>query len=208
MVDLVDPDSRPHPTGPSADPAPRPARRRFQLGAVAAVAGGTVLAGCQSNPGMTPMGPVVRADTGGDWMEMVRAEHRAVDALFQRILATNDPAERARLRNMLSDALTRHAVQEENALYPALALAGMKTEPPQLYADHSQVKVLLAELDVLPFDHPAWPARVKHLQTIVQRHVQEEETQIYPAFARSLNPAQNAAIATRYRREGARFRPV
>ena len=188
-----------------------PSRRRMHVAALAtlAVAG---LAACQATvPRVTPAapGPPSRGEraAGGDWLDSVRIEHRAVDAAFEQLLGAGDPARRVRLRAALADRLTVHAVQEESVLYPALAMAGLETEPQQLYADHAQIKVLLAELDVLPKDHPAWPARVQTLRGIVQRHVQEEESTLYPSFRAALSPDQNALVTARYRAEGARFAP-
>jgi hypothetical protein len=147
---------------------------------------------------------------GGDWLDSVHIAHRAVDAAFESLLAAGEPARRMRLRTALADMLTVHAVhavQEESVLYPALAMAGLESEPQQLYADHAQIKVLLAELDVLPKDHPAWAARVLSLRAIVLRHAQEGESTIYPAFRAALSPDQNALVTARYRAEGEKFAP-
>ncbi|RPH42752.1 MAG: hemerythrin domain-containing protein [Burkholderiales bacterium] len=197
--------------GPNAESDPVVSRRRFHAAAVVTMAGAG-LAACQAPvPRATPTEaglPSRRAMAGGgDWLDSVRIEHRAVDAAFAQLLAAGEPALRVRLRTALADMLTVHAVQEETVLYPALAMAGLKAEPQQLYADHAQIKVLLAELDVLPKDHPAWPARVENLRAIVLRHMQEEESKIYPSFRAALSPDQNALVTARYRAEGEKFAP-
>lgn len=189
-----------------SDPAATPSRRRFHATALVVVAGAG-LAGCQS-PGRSAGIGAARAASAasGDWMEIVRTQHRAVDALFAKLVATQDPATRATLRSALADALTVHSVQEENVLYPALAMAGLRAEPQQLYAEQAQMKVLLAELDVLPNDHPNWGARVQNLRAIVQKHVADEEERIYPAFRAALTADQNVIVTARYRGEGEKFR--
>ncbi len=188
-----------------------PSRRRVQVAALASLAGAG-LAACQAPvPRASPAEaglPARRAmAAGGDWLDAVRIAHRAVDAAFEQLLSAGEPAQRGRLRTALADLVTLHAVQEESVLYPALAMAGLKAEPQQLYADHAQIKVLLAELDVLPKDQPAWPIRVQNLRTLFLRHAREEETTIYPAFRAALSPEQNALVTARYRAEGEKFAP-
>lgn len=190
------------PSAPTGSGLVLPSRRHFHrlAAATAALGAGTGLAGCQSL-GMSGQGSAA----SGDWFELVRVEHRAADKLFQQVLSADDPAARAQLQMKLADALKRHALEEENALYPALQMAGLRAEPQQLYAEHSQMKVLLAELDMMPKNHPQWMRRAQELRTLVQQHVQEEETRIYPSFRQKLSAEQNAMITAMYRREGAKF---
>jgi hemerythrin superfamily protein len=190
----------------AAGPA-RPSRRRFQA-AAALLAGGT-LAACSTPPGMPSRSQRAAArNDSADWMDQVRIEHRAVDAAFEKLLASNDPIERANLRDAVADALALHSIQEETVLYPRIALSGAAPTAQQLYADHAQVNVLLAELELLPKDHPAWATRVQNLRTIVQRHAQEEETQLYPQLRSKLPPEENRLLTVRYRQERARYNPT
>ena len=172
----------------------------------------TVLAACQTTgSGLPPRAAAAQRGApppppaGGDWLAWVRDEHRALDATFARMLEARDTAERARLRDALAGALIRHAMQEESAVYPVIALSGRQAEAQQLFVDHAQAKVLLAELDLLPEDHPAWAARVANLRAIVMRHAQEEEGTVFPALQRSMSAEQNAGVASRWQREAARF---
>lgn len=58
---------------------------------------------------------------GGDVIQELTADHREVDGLFDRIEAV--PArgsERRRLLDQLTIELVRHAVAEEQHLYPAV----------------------------------------------------------------------------------------
>ena len=183
---------------------PAPPRRPF-LVVTGAAAAGVVLAGCRGMGGTASGGPV-RPAAPDAWLEQVRGEHRAVLALFDRMIAADDPAQRATLRDALAEALTVHAVGEENAIYPALAMAGAPTDVQQLYAEHAQLKVLLAELDVLPKDHAAWPGRARNLRALVAKHAQDEESRLYPAFTKAMTSEQNAALSGRYAREHERFR--
>jgi len=195
------------PTLPADARAAAPRTPQGRRGLLSAAAGASVLAACQTTgSGLPPRAaPPRRQPAGGDWLAWVREDHRTLDATFVRMLEARDAVERGRQRDALAGAMTRHAVQEENAVYPVLALSGRQAEAQQLYADHAQAKVLLAELDLLPEDHPAWAVRVANLRSIVMRHAQEEEASVFPALQRSMTAEQNAGVAARWQREAARF---
>ena len=184
-----------------------PSRRRFQLLAGTALVSAAALPGC-ATPDRSGTGATMPEAATGDWFDIVRVEHRAVDALFRKLLATTDRdiETRAALRNTIADSLTNHAIEEENVLYPALRMGGQRPESEQLYREHAELKVVLAELDAMPKNHPGWLERAKALQTMVLQHVQIEETQLYPSFRSRMTPEQNAMVTRMYRREGAKFR--
>jgi hemerythrin superfamily protein len=159
-------------------------------------------------PAGTPTSGAARPATPGtDWLVMVRGEHRAIDAAFQRLLGASDPVSRMRALGALADAIGRHALQEETVLYPALVRGGFTAEPQQFYADHAQVKVLLGELEVMAPDATDWDGRVRSLRRLVAQHVVDEETGLYPKFRYALSPEQNAWLAARYQATGAKYTP-
>lgn len=182
-------------------------RRRFQLLAGTALVTAAALPGC-ATPDRSGTGSTMPEAATGDWFDIVRTEHRAVDALFRKLLVTTDRdiELRAALRNTISDSLTNHAIEEENVLYPSLRLAGQRPESEQLYREHAELKVVLGELDMMPKNHPGWLERAKALQAMVMQHVQIEETQLYPSFRSRMTPEQNAMVTRMYRREGAKYR--
>ena len=170
-------------------PVPAPAAAPAAASAPAAVAGG--------------------AGGGGvDWFTMARAEHRAIDARFERLSTSGDPAERALLRAALADALTLHAVEEENVIYPALYAAGFAEDPFKLYEEHAQMKMVLAELDMIAKDSPAWGGRIGALWRHVRAHTQDEETRVYPMLRETLTAELEVVLSQAYRREGAKFLPL
>src|SRR3569623_1336285 len=62
----------------------------------------------------------------GDWLGHLQAEHRGVRKLLKAMTHADfeAPARRAALLEKVSELLTRHAVEEENAVYPALTEIG------------------------------------------------------------------------------------
>ena len=147
---------------------------------------------------------------GGDWMAMVQAHHLMIDATFKDLLATRDNqgAQRRALHLRLAYILTAHSVAEENVLYPALAMHGLKPGSDKLYHDQSQAKVLNAELDMAADKgNAAWLEKVRTLQAAITQHAkQDEEGDLYPKLRQAADAAENAKLTAAYRREFARVR--
>ena len=58
----------------------------------------------------------------GDWDKQMKAEHRALKKLLKEMVdcPLEEGARRAALLAEASESLTRHALEEENIVYPAL----------------------------------------------------------------------------------------
>src|SRR5690349_20093747 len=87
--------------------------------ALAAVAGAAVGMAANFGRKLVLQGLAARA---GNWDEVLHEEHEAVLALFDQMEATTDAQAHARahLFGKLKAALGKHAMQEENVIYPAL----------------------------------------------------------------------------------------
>jgi hemerythrin superfamily protein len=126
------------------------------------------------------------ARAGGDWFAMVKAHHALVAETFEALLKSGDGlhSRRERLVRTLGFQLTAHSVAEENVLYPALAMAGLRTESDKLYLDQAHAKVMNAELTLLTGAKTGgapWLAKVRDMQTAVLKHAkQDEEADLYP----------------------------
>lgn len=164
----------------------------------AAAVAGTALTAMQ--------GAVAQTDAaGGDWMAMVRSHHAMLDATFQDLLATRDNQARQRkaLHQRLAYILTAHAVAEENVLYPALAMHGLKPGSDKLYHDQAEAKVMNAELDMAADKgNSAWLDKVRTLQAAITTHAkQDEEADLYPKLMQAASREENAMLTAGYRRE-------
>lgn len=101
-------------------------------------------------------GPSVAA---GDWVAALTAEHRMVQALFDKLLATDDSQalKRGGLLMKIAYALTKHAIEEENVIYPAMA-GRREADKDHLVRDHGEIKTFLYELKTTPAGDPGWRA--------------------------------------------------
>lgn len=149
-------------------------------------------------------GAEIVATKGGDWFDVLKLEHKAVDTLFDELLQTEDDETKKRTALLLAikQGLTKHALQEEDVIYPALREHGVETDAKELYAEHADIKTYLHELEQKPKDDPTWINRVEAFATLIRHHVREEEEEIYPRFHGKLTDDQNKQITQRMHIEG------
>jgi hemerythrin superfamily protein len=143
----------------------------------------------------------------GDWFEAIKIEHQLTRAIFDKIEATDDSqtGARATLLAKLKYALTKHALEEENVLYPALRQANHAHDADHLGDEHGYVKTYLYELETMAKDSPEWLARVCDFRTMIESHMREEEDEIFPRFRKELSDDQNARITAMMNKEGYKF---
>lgn len=170
----------------------------------AAVAGAAV--GLAANMGRKLFVQMTSGATG-DWAEALATEHQMTLAMFDKIEATSDDQTmmRSHLLAKLKYALTKHALEEENVIYPALREANFASEADELNSEHGYVKTYLYELETMPNDSPEWLARVRDFRTMIEEHMREEENDIFPRLRRQLSEEQNAKLGSMMNKEGFKF---
>ena len=140
----------------------------------------------------------------GDWFEALKTEHRSAIAIFDKIEATRDDQtmQRTMLLGKLKYALTKHAIEEEDVVYPALRDAAQKDAADRLNHDHGYIKTYLYDLLNMPKDSPAWLAKVREFRDLVEEHVRMEEEDIFPSFRAGMSKEQNAKLTMLLNKEG------
>ena len=140
----------------------------------------------------------------GDWADALKAEHRIVQAAFAKLLETNDDQamQREFLLSKIAYALTKHGIEEENVIYPALSETSHAHEARKLFEEHSDIKTFIYDLRRLPAGDPAWLARARQFSDHVDAHIREEEDEIFPAFRDALPDAENERLTRMLNWEG------
>ena len=176
---------------------------RNGLGAAAGAAAMGFVAGMAANAARKVAVQGLEA-TKGDWLDVLMAEHRAVEALFEQLLRTetSEKLKRTKLLLSLQQALGKHAMQEEDVVYPHLRMAGVEAETKELITEHGDIKTYLHELEELPKDDPKWIGRAREFHKLVQHHVHLEETEIFPRFREQLSAEENGKLTKRMHLEG------
>ena len=140
----------------------------------------------------------------GDWMEGLKTEHKMAMGVIEALEKTRDDAmmKRTGLMATLKHALSKHAFQEENVIYPALREATQNSDAEELAHDHLEIKQYLYDLDRMPKNDPNWLATLRRLKEVVAEHVREEEDEIFPAFRQRLSEEENKRLTAMMNKEG------
>lgn len=140
----------------------------------------------------------------GDWVEALKAEHRLVEGLFDKLLKTDESqvVKREMLLAKIAYALSKHAIEEENVVYPALMEGARADTARHLTEDHAEIKTFIYDLRRISSSDPQWILRAREFFEKLQEHVREEEDEIFPQFRNAMSPEDNARITKMMNWEG------
>ncbi|WP_213980911.1 hemerythrin domain-containing protein [Sphingomonas sp. dw_22] len=140
----------------------------------------------------------------GNWDEALATEHAAVLKVFDALEATDEKAtvRRNMLLAHLKHALTKHAIEEENVIYPALREAGQREAADALNKEHGYVKQYLYELENMPTASPDWIMKLRRFRADIEKHMREEESHLFPMLRAQLSEDRNKALTLAMNKEG------
>lgn len=140
----------------------------------------------------------------GDWCDALIAEHRMVQKLFQTLQETTEAQSKKRqmLLAKIAYALTKHAIEEENVVYPALSHSTQHGQAAHLAEEHARIKTFIYDLRQMEASDPRWLTQAKAFQDFVEEHIREEEEEIFPRFRESLSADENHRLTTMMNWEG------
>jgi iron-sulfur cluster repair protein YtfE (RIC family) len=117
-----------------------------------------------------------------DATDVLKADHRKVEELFERVKANPDGNNLATFKKIKQE-LEVHTHIEETVFYPFLLERGdaeLKKIVREGIEEHGQVKDLLVELADLDGDSPTFKAKLTVVMENVEHHVEEEEDEMFP----------------------------
>jgi hemerythrin superfamily protein len=126
-----------------------------------------------------------------DIIDMLVTEHRALEGLFADVETTSDRALRREVLEVAIASLREHATKEERFLYPvtrARVPSGDDLADHEL-REHADVDRIIDRIMGLEDTDPEFDPLVTTMMTDLRRHVQEEETEIFPRL-RSACPVE------------------
>jgi hemerythrin superfamily protein len=133
-----------------------------------------------------------------DALVLLKADHKAVEKLFKKYEGLGDSAYKTKRKvvDEIVAELSIHAAVEEQVFYPAVRtkLPDIEDDVLEGLEEHHVVKWTLDELKDLPADHERFHAKVTVLIESVRHHVEEEETEMFPAVRQGLGRKELAAI--------------
>lgn len=142
---------------------------------------------------------------GGDPFDRLIEDHRQILRVLNEMEHSGTDTSRAqrgkqllRLKRMLG----KHAMAEEDVVYPMLHdRANAESETRQLYDEHADIKIHLYELEQMLMDNEDWRHRVTSLRTLIESHARQEEEQEFPRLRNMLQSREQARLAGQIRRE-------
>ncbi|MBL0922996.1 MAG: hemerythrin domain-containing protein [Sphingomonadaceae bacterium] len=173
-----------------------------QGAAIAAAVGGLAI-GLMANAGRKAIMQGMDASYG-EWDDVLKAEHEATIMIFDKIAETDEKqvTKRKMLLMQLKHALSKHAHEEENVVYPAMRENGLTEEADHLNHDHGYVKQYLFELTEMKPSDPAWLTKVEEFRDRLEEHVREEEDELFPKLRDQLGEDGNAHVTAAMNKEG------
>jgi len=126
-----------------------------------------------------------------DIIDVLVSEHRTLEGLLADVETTSDRTLRLEVLEVAIASLKEHAAKEERFLYPvtrAQVPSGDALADHEL-REHADADRILDRIRGLEDTDPEFDPLVTAMMTDVRRHVQEEETEIFPRL-RSACPAE------------------
>ncbi|WP_254601941.1 hemerythrin domain-containing protein [Sphingomonas bacterium] len=184
-------------------PAARAKGSEYSTGAMVGIAAAGLAVGLAANVArkFAVQAPTLLA---GDWDQALKAEHDLTLKVFDALQATNETntTKRGMLLMQLKHALAKHAMEEENVVYPALREIGEVEAADDLNKDHGYVKQYLYELTEMPKASIDFLPKVARFRADIERHMREEENTLFPRLKNRLSPERNKEITAQMNKEG------
>lgn len=134
------------------------------------------MATAQKSPTKTP-----NNSKSVDAIALLKADHKAVDQLFNEFTVTKSPAKKKALVDKICLELSVHAQMEEEIFYPAVKEAlNDKALIPEAIVEQATMKDLISQVQGMEPDGEMYDAKVMVLCEYVKHHVKEEHTEMFP----------------------------
>ncbi|MET1080008.1 MAG: hemerythrin domain-containing protein [Pseudomonas sp.] len=129
-------------------------------------------------------------------IDLLEADHKTVKDILAQLSESTDRAvkKRTELLRKLELEITVHTSLEEEILYPAFKAAGGKDEAEMYFEakeEHRTVdSLVLPDLKVTDPSAPEFAGRVKVVKELLEHHIEEEETEMFPHARKLLGKAK------------------
>lgn len=121
-------------------------------------------------------------------IEMLMADHRKVEDLFEQYEVAKDAEDESRkdIAATLCNEITVHAAVEEEIFYPWLRDTLEDDDMDMVEEaeiEHAGAKDLVSQIEEAPTVDAVFDAKVKVLGEYIKHHVREEENEIFPSVS-------------------------
>ena len=125
----------------------------------------------------------------------LKKDHRAVNALFKKIMLAEDKQARFEIYKILYQELMAHAHSEQKTFYKALNKTKKGEEEAQHAThEHKEIEAILKKLLKPLKNDLEWLIVLGELKYRVEHHVNEEETEIFPIAKKIISTTQEFSL--------------
>jgi hemerythrin-like domain-containing protein len=123
--------------------------------------------------------------------DLLEKQHRKVESLFKKLESgRSDPAN---VLVQLATDLAAHMVIEQEIFYPA-ARRVKQDLVLESYEEHAVAQFALKRLLATDPDHDTFQAKVVTLKELIEHHVEEEESELFPKLEKALGAEQLSTL--------------
>lgn len=121
---------------------------------------------------------------------LLKQHHRSTKKALMQLIKAGGPEGEA-LRTQMADELVAHMMIEEKILYPRARAIGKKTDlVERSFEEHDLARyALIRFLEADPMD-PSFMVRAKSLKKVIDSHIEEEETVLFPMLEKTYTMAE------------------
>ncbi len=140
-------------------------------------------------------------DTQRDVVDLLSADHREFEGLFQQLEAlrgATDEASVRRKRELVDEVtigLVKHSVAEETQVYPEVEKKIDKDEAKRAKKEHAEAEETMKRLERMDADDPGFDSAVAELITEIRHHVEEEESRMFTELRASFSREELVKMA-------------
>lgn len=145
--------------------------------------------------GLEKVGRAMSTADDLDALDLLRAQHRAIDLLFQAVQSAKGASKENSFRE-LADMLALHATIEEWIFYPGVRSAETEDLLAESSEEHLAMKRTLADMLDEDVSGQAFEAKLNVLREQVHHHaMEEEEAKLFPKVRAAVDEDYRAAMA-------------
>jgi hemerythrin-like domain-containing protein len=124
-----------------------------------------------------------------DALQLLESEHDELEARLRKLEQAHDRTRARHLFQEVKDQVDLLERLEDTYLYPPLRETDDARDLAlESKAEHDLVNRLIEELSNLKTDHPEWQPKARVLAETLERHIKEEETQLFPRIRMLWDP--------------------
>ncbi|MEC9281837.1 MAG: hemerythrin domain-containing protein [Bdellovibrionota bacterium] len=135
--------------------------------------------------------------------QVLHRDHDVQRELLRNLSNTHGDSETRRsLWEILKQELRSHDKFEERYFYSALLFDDeVQKLSRHSIAEHKKIEDHIKKIEETEFSSPGWLVHLKNLKSLVEHHLDEEESEIFPVAGQVLERAEKNMLARKYKFE-------